>query len=408
MTERISRFRSPYYVLAGAYGYERREPAALFLANGFTDDVFPADEVLRYANLHRKLYPRAPLTVLFFDGGHQRANNKRIDHELVQMPRRMKAFLDHHVKGVGKRPASDVTAFTQSCPATEPPRGPFTGRTWADLHPGEVRYGSRTSQTVLSLGGDLRLGLAFDPIAGGPACRTTDAADQGAGVASYRLPAATGEGYTLLGSPTVIADFQVTGVHAYLAARLLDVDPSTGRQTLIARGTYRFDPAAANGRQVFQLHANGWHFAPGHVPKLELLGQDATYTRPANGVFSVLVSDLQLRLPVHETPGAKGTPAEVRRPLRPEPYDPDVPVPGDRSCDQRRTVTVRVPGARRAKIRRVTVMVGGKRIKARRLKDNRVRLTLRDRPRGRTTVRVTLRTKTGRTLRATRVYRMCA
>lgn len=85
-----------------------------------------------------------------------------------------------------------------------------------------------------------------------------------------------------------------------------------------------------------------------------------------------------------------------------------MPVPGDRSCDQRRTVTVRVPGARRAKIRRVTVMVGGKRIKARRLKDNRVRLTLRDRPRGRTTVRVTLRTKTGRTLRATRVYRMCA
>jgi hypothetical protein len=37
------------------------------------------------------------------------------------------------------------------------------------------------------------------------------ATDQGTGVASYRLPAATGEGYTLLGSPTVIADLSVTG-----------------------------------------------------------------------------------------------------------------------------------------------------------------------------------------------------
>lgn len=69
---------------------------------------------------------------------------------------------------------------------------------------------------------------------------------------------------------------------------------------LVARGLYRMKPEAPNGRQTFQLHANGWHFAPGHIPRLELLGRDAPYARPSNGTFSIAVSNLELRLPVHE------------------------------------------------------------------------------------------------------------
>ena len=47
-------------------------------------------------------------------------------------------------------------------------------------------------------------------------------------------------------------------------------------------------PAGSEGptRQVFQLHPNGWHFAAGHVAKLELLGADSD---PAGlGGFTVL------------------------------------------------------------------------------------------------------------------------
>jgi len=66
---------------------------------------------------------------------------------------------------------------------------------------------------------------------------------------------------------------------------------------------------------VFQLHPGAWHFATGHVPKLELLGQDSPYLRPSNGVFSISVSNLALRLPVHEVPGASGTPQVVKKPL---------------------------------------------------------------------------------------------
>jgi hypothetical protein len=125
------------------------------------------------------------------------------------------------------------------------------------------------------------------------------AGDQGAGVATYRLPAATGSGFTLLGSPTVAAKMSLSGSFPELAERLWDVDPATNTETLVARGLYR---PTASGLQVFQLHPGAWHFAAGHVPKLELVAQDSPYGRSSNGHFSIAVSGLSLRLPVHDLP----------------------------------------------------------------------------------------------------------
>jgi predicted acyl esterase len=313
MVEQFARYRSPYYWLDGAYGTRREAPAPLFLANGFTDDVFPVDEILRYYNLERSLYPAAPISLLALDAGHPRGQNKLADDERI--PAGIKAFFDHYVKGTGRQPRMGVTALTQTCPKSARSGGPYHAATWAALHPGEVDYSSKPAQTILSTAGDPTISQTFDPVFGGGACATASATDQGAGVASYRLPAATGSGYTLLGSPTVIADLKVSGNYAYIAARLLDVDPATNTETLVARGVYRIDAKAPNGRQVFQLNPNGWHFAAGHVAKLELLGQDTPYVRASNGAFSIAVSKLQLRLPVHEVPGSHGTPRVVTKPL---------------------------------------------------------------------------------------------
>lgn len=312
--EQLTKYRSTYYLLSGAYGFEQIEPAPLFLANGFTDDVFAADEYVRYYNLHQSLYPSAPISLFFFDGGHQRGNNKAVDAENVRLASRIKAFFDHYVKGTAPRPAQDVTAFVQTCPADVPSLGPYSAATWDALSPGEVLFSSAATQNILSLGGDPTVALNFDPVAGGLACTTARAASE-PGIASYDLPTPTGSGYTLLGAPVVTADLNVTGLFAYIAARLVDVDPQTNTKTLVARSLYRIDPAAPNGRQTFQLYSNGWYFAPGHIPRLELLGKDAPYARPSNGlVFSIGVSNLELRLPVHETPGAAGVPAEVVSP----------------------------------------------------------------------------------------------
>ncbi len=316
MVRQWGQFRSAYYLLDGAYGTRRETPAPLLLSNGFTDDIFPVTEDLRYYNYVRAHYPSDPISLFAFDGGHPRGQNKVADD--LQLPTRIKAFLDHYVKGTGRQPTLGVTALTQTCPISVPSGGPYHAATWAALHPGEVVYSSKPAQAILSSAGDPAISHAFDPVfaaSHGASCATAPATDQGAGVASYRLPAATGSGYTLLGSPTVIADLHVTGKFAYIAARLLDVNPATNTETLVARGVYRIDPKAPDGLQVFQLNANGWHFAAGHVAKLELLGQDAPYARPSNGVFSISVSQLQLRLPVHEVPGSRGTPPAVKKPL---------------------------------------------------------------------------------------------
>jgi hypothetical protein len=304
-------FHSSYHLLAGTYGTAKRAPSPLFFGHGFTDDLFWADQVLAYYNLMRSLYPTAAVEVFFGDIGHQRANSKAAD--LTIMRDRIHAFFDHYVKGTGPKPTLGVTALTQTCPASAPSGGPYTAATWAELHPGVVSFNSQPTQTVLSTGGDPKVSKAFDPVYGGHSCTTASAADEGPAVATYRLPAATGSGYTLLGSPTVTADLQVTGEYAYIAARLVDVDPATNLKTLVSRGAYRLDPNAPNGRQTFQTSANAYHFAAGHIPQLELLGRDAPFFRPSNGVFSIAVSNLELRLPVHDVPGAKGTPAEVSK-----------------------------------------------------------------------------------------------
>lgn len=302
LADELAAHHSAYYL------DHSRAPAPTLIANGWTDDLFPVDEALRYYNRTRAQYPDAPLSLMFLDSGHQRGQNK--DADVARFEQRAYAWMDRYVKGDAGAPAlKGVEALTQTCPKDAPSGGPYDAPTWKALHPGEVRFTSATAQTVVSAGGDPSVARAFDPIAGDGACATTSGADE-PGTAGYRLPAAAGEGYTLLGAPTVIANLRLKGTFPALALRLLDVAPD-GSQTLVARGLYR---PTSDGRQVFQLHPGAWRFAPGHVAKLELLGRDAPYGRASNGTFTVEVRSLQVRLPVRERRGA-----QVRRPLAPVP-----------------------------------------------------------------------------------------
>ena len=58
-----------------AYYIDHSEPPApLLISNGFTDDLFPADEAIGYYNLIRSQYPNAPISLFFGDFGHPRAD----------------------------------------------------------------------------------------------------------------------------------------------------------------------------------------------------------------------------------------------------------------------------------------------------------------------------------------------
>jgi predicted acyl esterase len=277
-------------------------PAPMLMSSGFTDDLFPADETIRYYNRTRTRHRGADLALFFGDLGHPRAQNKADVSGALR--ERVARWLDHYVKGTGRRPRQGVEAYTQTCPRPEPSGGPYRARTWARIAPGEVRFADRSTRTIAPTS---TTGGAFNPVSSG-ACDAVPDADP-AGAAVLRLAPAPSRGYTLMGSPTVIARFTLPGDTSQVAARLLDVAPG-GTETLVARGLWR--PATGGPRrQVFQLHPNGWRFAAGHVPKLELLAADAdgaplaNYGRPSDGQQPVTVSGLQLRLPVVERPGAR-------------------------------------------------------------------------------------------------------
>jgi pimeloyl-ACP methyl ester carboxylesterase len=286
IAEEIRRFHQ-------GYGITGRTPAPMLLQSGWTDDLFPPKESIRAYEDSRRRGGWAAMQL--GDLGHFRGSNKE------NADRRFNddgsAFFDHHLRGAAGGPASgQVTAFTQTCPREAPAGGPFEASSYGSLAQGAVVFGSRLPQVVASVGGNPLTGVAFDPVGGGgDACRET-AEETAPGTAVVVGPES--RGYTLLGLPTVTARISTTGRFGQLDSRLWDVSPD-GRQRLISRGAYRLRDNQS-GRIVLQLHGNGWCFAPGHRPKLELLGKDEPFLRPSNGAFAVRVSEVGVALPTAE------------------------------------------------------------------------------------------------------------
>jgi glycerophosphoryl diester phosphodiesterase/PKD repeat protein len=294
VADKIAYDHSPYHLDMST------APAPTLISNGWTDDLFPVDEAVRFANKVEKLHPGTPVSQLHFDYGHARGQQKAADMAVLR--KRTEDWMDRYVKGDQSVAALDgVEALTETCPKSAASGGPFRADSWHELHPGEVRFQEAAAKTVLAGSGQPEVNRKVDPVAG-PAAGADTCVNAGAlhgdGMATYELPPATGDGYTLLGSATVLADMEVQGRDAGLVARLWDVGPD-GATILVARALYRPDPV---GRQVFQLHPNGWHFRPGHHARFELQGEDAPYARPSNDVWSATVSNLELRLPVVEDP----------------------------------------------------------------------------------------------------------
>jgi Acetyl xylan esterase (AXE1) len=291
IVDEITAHHSSYYI------DHSQPPAPLLIQSGWNDDLFPPDEAIRFYNRTRTQFPSNPISLFFMDDGHARSQNKEDDETLFRT--RLNAWFDHYLKGEGAAPLSKVEALTTTCGG--PSAGPYSAPSWSAIAPGEIRFDSPVQQTIQPGSGNPSAGTAFDPIAGGGACATAAGADS-PGVANYRLPTVPDPGFTLIGSPTIIADL-ASSEGSELAARLVDVAPG-GEEQLVARGLLR--PGKGGTAFVFQLHPQAYRFAPGHVPKLELLPSDAPYARASNTQSPITVSNLELRLPVLEQPGSLG------------------------------------------------------------------------------------------------------
>ena len=130
----------------------------MLISNGWTDDLFPPDEAIRFYNRTRAHHPGTPISLIFSDHGHQRGQNKAADATFRNAE--LHAWFDHYVKGTGPLPFEGVQTLTQTCPDTaasggaggafDDPDGdaPFSAATWSELAPGEVRLQSAPAQTI--------------------------------------------------------------------------------------------------------------------------------------------------------------------------------------------------------------------------------------------------------------------
>jgi predicted acyl esterase len=271
-----------------AYGLSGT-PAPLLIENGWTDDLFPPEQAIRVYN---QASGSSPVSLQLGDLGHSRGSNKPTVNRAFNEGGA--AFFDHYLRGTRGGPAAgSVTAYTQTCPVSEPDGGPYTASSYAQLHTGTLTFGSAPTQLVTATG-DPTTSAQLDPIAGTTeACRAVPASPA-LGTATYSRT--TESGFTMLGLPTVRATIQTLGDFGELDSMLFDVAPD-GSERLVTRGAYRLTNNQS-GQVTFQLHGNGYEFAPGHTAKLVLLGSDAPYLRPSNDLaFTVQVSSLTVSLP---------------------------------------------------------------------------------------------------------------
>jgi len=305
MVDEMTKHHSAYYI------DDSVKPSPLLIAEGFTDDLFPIDEALRYYNRTKSTYPDSDISLLFADIGHPRAplggensQGRAEDKELGFD--RVEGWFEWYLLGQGSKPVNGVEVKTQACPYTEPSGGPFTGPTWPAMSPGELRLTDPTTRTMQPEAGLDSVASTFSTFSEGCSQRVITPEP---GTLTYTFGTVPPGGITLMGAPTVISKMSVSnGGESQVAARLWEIS-RTGKQRLIARGVYRPD---ATGAQVFQLHGNAYKFEAGTQIQLQLLPKDGiaaiptlSYVRVSNDQKPVTVSDVEIRLPVAEAPGTR-------------------------------------------------------------------------------------------------------
>lgn len=290
-------------------------PAPMLLSSGWNDDLFPVSETVRYYNKVRARYPSTPIKMFHTDHGHQRSAGEAT--QAAALAAAQTAWVDFYVRGVGSVPqdaAGGVDVITSACPVTTPGTR-YSARTWAALAPGEIRLTSAPAQQIVAPGT-----APNDPMVNPTVCNTATSVTN-ASAATYTLDPAPAGGFTILGSPTVVATTTVAGANDAIIGRLYDVDPGAGTQRLIGRSILRPTGVGAGPtQQVFQLFPQAYKIAEGHRVKLELLAQDSPYARTASAAApqqTITVEDLVLMIPTHDAPGAAGglVTAPTARPL---------------------------------------------------------------------------------------------
>jgi dienelactone hydrolase len=288
--KRIGDLLSTY--IGGAAGLAGRTPAPMIIGQGWTDELFPADEALRIAERARAA--GADVSLLLGNIGHGWAGNPaRVDREFNDAAA---AFLAQRLQPGAATFNPGVTLWTSACPKGSAGRR-MAGDSLEEIQRGRIVIRGRAAKHFDWRGGRAATAQELDGTTGDWCEGVRTRRERNA--ASYE---ARSRGVTLVGTPTITATVRASGPSGQIAARLWDA--GRRRQRLIARGVYRLTDDQ-RGRITFRLHPNAYRFARGNRIRLELLGRDAPYAQAPTRAFSVRVSRLKLELPVRERPSRR-------------------------------------------------------------------------------------------------------
>ncbi|NND39645.1 MAG: hypothetical protein HKO06_08630 [Pseudomonadales bacterium] len=289
IADEIIAYHSGYYWLDPEV-----EPAPTLFNSGWSDDLFPVDEPLRWIHAVNTMHPNVNAALYATNYGHARASS--VDAGIAKAS--VREWFDFYLMDIGEEPGPVIRAKVQDCDSSGTPT--YVADRWSELMLGEIRFEDAVGGIVTSSSSpSANATQSFDPITGGNACaRVNDSPITGGLV--YDLPMPDTGGYTVLGSPTIIADITVTGVasESMLVARLLDVSPN-GTELLLARGAYRPD---ASGVQVFQMHPIAARVHDDHHLQVEILGHENPTHRQSNSAYTLTITDIDVRVPVAERP----------------------------------------------------------------------------------------------------------
>ena len=290
--DRSAYFQDDYFAALRAH---RQRAVPVLAAQGLTDPIFSALEVVRMLRRLKAADPSYPIGLYFGDFEHLTSLVKLPD--LATFHALGNRFLDYELRRRGRRPRLDARMAVTNCDLKR--FGPvLRARTWDGLHPGRVSLDLPGTQQTVSPLADQR-GRESDPVTlsvtRGRGCITT-MRPTAPGVAVWSVP--VDAPFTLAGMPRLRFRFAAPGAtDVTFTPRLWDQAPD-GTQTLVTRGAWRSVGAAAGGEQVdTELFGAAWRFEPGHRVVLEVPQVDATYFRPDNFPSSATLSGARLELP---------------------------------------------------------------------------------------------------------------
>ncbi|HJR46133.1 MAG TPA: CocE/NonD family hydrolase [Actinomycetota bacterium] len=310
----------------------------IYAAATWTDPLFPTMETVRFYNKLRSVAPTYPITMYLGDYQHFTQNKPKewgdicgSDHHVCQVKDftrpdgsitlmnspervrrgvnfRMARFLDFHLRGLGKRPKSNVSATTTICPANatdkykaDEPGAEYRAPTWRALAPDTkiIGWGPGGTTSTAAVDGHAQ---ESDPVTRdrtAEKCFSTEQTQPGAGVLVYEdnIP----ETFTMMGVPTLTVEHQAMGAGNYwIGARLLDRDPADGDLTMVTRGVCRVDTDVAPDRlcQTFDLFGNAWTFEKGHKIVIEVTQADVPFLRKANFPTALTYNSANIKIPV--------------------------------------------------------------------------------------------------------------